>query len=73
MDILELAVEENLLDVIEKLCLKGINIDVVDDSNDSLLWKALDTQKFEVAKILVNQFIYVFISFISSCKCHSNK
>uniref|UniRef100_A0A0N5BKL6 FYVE-type domain-containing protein n=1 Tax=Strongyloides papillosus TaxID=174720 RepID=A0A0N5BKL6_STREA len=52
---LEIAVDNNLVDIVDTLCRSGVNINRMNEKTSlPPLWRALDKELFDVAKILFN-------------------
>ncbi|CAF3851561.1 unnamed protein product, partial [Rotaria sp. Silwood2] len=50
---IQLAVKYHLPSVVEALCRNGVNMNVVDENRNSVLWNALDSGQEDIATILV--------------------
>lgn len=50
---LQLAIKRHLPVIVEALCAKGVNMNIVDVDNNSPLWLALDSGQEDIAHILV--------------------
>ncbi|CAF1239781.1 unnamed protein product, partial [Didymodactylos carnosus] len=50
---LQLAVKHHLPSVVEALCRNGVNMNVLDENHNSVLWNALDSGQEDIATILV--------------------
>ena len=69
---LQLAIKEGLSSVVEQLCSKGADMNLIDpNEGDCPLWQALESGQQEIASILVSSIFYnSFIAYlvnISSC------
>lgn len=56
MTCLQLAIKCHLAGVVEVLCEKGADLNVMDEKGNCPLWDALDSGQEEVASILVSTF-----------------
>ena len=51
---LQLAIKRHLPVVVDALCQRGANMNIVDESGDCPLWQALETGQEDIASTLVN-------------------